>query len=310
MSTTEGRRAVEAVRPVGAVRSMTGLAQVAGDSGASRWTWEFKSVNAKGLDVRLRVPPGFDAFEIEARRSIGTRLARGTCHASLTITREKLPVQLRVDTERLAAITQALAAVPPTPGIGPATLDGLLALPGMIETLDRMPDPAAADALKAACTAGLDAALDALVAMREVEGAALRNVLDTRLDAIGRLTTAADEAPQRTPEAVRAKLAATIATLAERHALDPDRLHQEALILAAKADVREELDRLQAHVAAAHQLLAQGGPIGRRLDFLAQEMGREASTFCAKVDDAALTAMGLELRVEIEQLREQVQNIE
>ena len=141
-------------------------------------------------------------------------------------------------------------------------------------------------------------------------GAALRNVLDTRLDAIGRLTTAADEAPQRTPEAVRAKLAATIATLAERHALDPDRLHQEALILAAKADVREELDRLQAHVAAAHQLLAQGGPIGRRLDFLAQEMGREASTFCAKVDDAALTAMGLELRVEIEQLREQVQNIE
>ena len=293
-----------------AVRSMTGLAQVAGDSGPARWTWELKTVNAKGLDLRLRLPPGFDALEIEARKRIGVRLARGTCHAALTIMREKLPVQLRVDTEKLAALTQTLADVPLPPGIGPATLDGLLALPGMVETAERVHDPVAAETLKADCAAGLDDALDALVAMREVEGAALRDVLGTRLAAIARLTTAADDAPQRTPTVIRAKLAATIATLAERHALAPDRLHQEALILAARADVREELDRLQAHVAAARQLLAEGGPVGRRLDFLAQEMSREASTFCAKVDDAALTAMGLELRVEIEQLREQVQNVE
>lgn len=289
---------------------MTGLGQAAGDSGAARWTWELKTVNAKGLDLRLRLPPGFDALEIEARRRIGARLARGTCHASLTITREKVPFQPRVDTERLTAISQALAQVPLPSGIGPATLDGLLALPGMIETIERMPDPAAAEALRAACAAGLEAALDALVVMREVEGASLRDVLDARLAAIDRLTTAADGAPQRTPEAVREKLAATITALAGRHALDPDRLHQEALILAAKADVREELDRLMGHVAAARALLEQRGPVGRRLDFLAQEMGREASTFCAKVDDAALTALGLELRVEIEQLREQVQNIE
>ena len=289
---------------------MTGLAQVAGDSGAARWTWELKSVNAKGLDLRLRLPPGFDLLEIEARKRIGVRLARGTCHASLTVTREKVPVQLRVDTEKLAALTRALAEVPLPPGIGAATLDGLLGLPGMIETAERAPDPAAAEALKAACTAGLETALDALVAMREVEGAALRTILEARLAAIARLTTTADAAPQRTPEAVRTKLVATIATLAERHALDPDRLHQEALILAAKADVREELDRLQAHVAAARRLLEEGGPTGRRLDFLAQEMGREATTFCAKVDDAALTVLGMEMRVEIEQLREQVQNVE
>ncbi len=289
---------------------MTGLAQVADDSGMARWTWEFKTVNAKGLDLRLRLPAGFDPLEIEARKRIGARLARGTCHVSLTVTREKQPVQLRVDTEKLAVLARALGDVPLPPGIGPATLDGLLALPGMIETAERVPDPAAAEALKAACAAGLEVALDALVAMREVEGAALRDVCEARLAAIARLTTAADAAPQRTPEAVRAKLTATIATLAERRTLDPDRLHQEALILAAKADVREELDRLQAHVAAARRLLAQGGPIGRRLDFLAQEMSREATTFCAKVDDAALTTLGMEMRVEIEQLREQVQNVE
>ena len=180
----------------------------------------------------------------------------------------------------------------------------------MVETIERVPDPAAAEALKVACAAGLDAALDVLVAMRAMEGAALRDVLEGRLTAIARLTHAADTAPQRLPEAIRAKLAATVAMLAERPGLDPARLHQEALILAAKADVREELDRLQAHVVAARRLLGDGGPVGRRLDFLAQEMGREATTFCAKVDDAALTALGMELRVEIEQLREQVQNVE
>ena len=145
---------------------------------------------------------------------------------------------------------------------------------------------------------------------REGEGVALRPVLERRLEAIARLTREADEAPERRPDAVRAKLERSVAALVGQPGLDPVRLHQEALLLAAKADVREELDRLAAHVAAAGGLIATGGPVGRRLDFLAQELAREASTFCAKVNDAALTTIGLELRSEIEQLREQIQNIE
>ena len=187
---------------------------------------------------------------------------------------------------------------------------GCLSIRGVIEADESAPDAAGTEALAAACLAGLGEALDALVAMRASEGAALERVLRARLDRIGALTAQADAAPQRSPDFVRDKLARAIAELAERHALDPDRLHQEALILAAKADVREELDRLATHVVAARALLDAGGPVGRRLDFLAQELGREASTYCAKANDAALTAIGLELRVEIEQFREQVQNIE
>lgn len=288
---------------------MTGYAQTSGTFGAARWTWDIKTVNAKGLDLRLRLPPGNDALEIEARRRIGARLTRGTCHASLNITRESVP-KPRIDAALLTELVNTLSTITLPPSIGPATLDGLLAVRGVIETGEAPTEEGEADALRVASQNGLDAALDALVTMRETEGAALKAVLDDRLATIDRLRVTADEAPQRQPAAVREKLEATIASLAEKHALDPDRLHQEALLLAAKADVREELDRLAAHVVAARDLLATGGAIGRRLDFLAQELGREASTFCAKSNDAALTAIGLELRVEIEQFREQVQNVE
>ncbi len=289
---------------------MTGFAQAQGTSGAARWTWDLKTVNAKGLDLRLRVPPGFDRLEIEARRRIAARLARGTCHATLGVVRDTPAPAVRINTALLAALADAVAKLVVPASIAPATLDGLLAVRGVIEADDRSPDIAEGEALVAACDVGLDAALDALAAMRADEGAALRRILGERLEAIARLTAQADAAPQRRPDAVREKLTRTIAELAERHALDPDRLHQEALILAAKADVREELDRLATHVVAARALLSGGGAVGRRLDFLAQELGREASTYCAKSNDAALTAIGLELRVEIEQFREQVQNIE
>ena len=291
---------------------MTGFAQAGGSlaEGRVRWTWDLKTVNAKGLDLRLRLAPGFDRLEIEARRRIASRLTRGTCHATLTVVREARPASVRIDTDRLEALMRAVAAVARPASIGPATLDGLLALRGIVDVAEDATTPDDTDALVADCDRGLDRALDALVAMREEEGARLRVVLADRIAAVERLTRNADSAPQRQPEAVRVKLAATIATLAERHALDPDRLHQEALILAAKADVREELDRLLSHVSAARDLLNEGGAVGRRLDFLAQEFGREASTYCAKVNDAALTAIGLDLRIEIEQFREQIQNIE
>ena len=288
---------------------MTGFAQTSGTHQAARWTWDLKTVNAKGLDLRLRVPSGFDALEIAARKRIGARLNRGTCQAALTVAREATTSPLRINGVLLDALVAELGSVRLPPGLAGASLDGLLGVRGIIETAEEASGPAPEE-MHAACAAGLDAALDGLVIMRAKEGSALVVVFEERLAAIERLTHAADHSPQRQPAAIREKLAQTIAALAERHALDPDRLHQEALILAAKADVREELDRLLAHGAAARELLAAGGPIGRRLDFLAQELGREASTFCAKVNDAALTAIGLELRVEIEQFREQIQNIE
>ena len=291
---------------------MTGFAQAGGSLAEQRvrWTWDLKTVNAKGLDLRLRLPPGFDRLEVEARRRIAARLTRGTCHATLTVVREASAAAIRIDVDRLTALMQAAAAVPRPAAIGPATLDGLLAIRGIVEVVEDTPVVGVQDTLLSECDRGLDRALDALIVMRQQEGAKLRAILEERLAAISRLTRGADLAPQRQPDAVRAKLSATIATLSERFTLDPDRLHQEALILAAKADVREELDRLVAHASAANDLLSEGGAVGRRLDFLAQELGREASTYCAKVNDAALTAIGLDLRVEIEQLREQIQNIE
>ena len=180
----------------------------------------------------------------------------------------------------------------------------------MLKVDEAAVDSADHEALEAACAEGFERCLAALLAMRETEGDALRSVLERRLDAVASLTHAADVAPERRPAATRAKLERSLALLAAQAGLDPARLHQEALLLAAKADVREELDRLGAHVAAARRLVEDGDPVGRRLDFLAQELGREALTFCAKVNDAALTAIGLELRAEIEQFREQIQNIE
>ena len=298
--------------PAGAavLRSMTGFAQAFGTLGVARWSWDIKTVNAKGLDLRLRLPPGFDALEIEARKRIGARLTRGTCQATLTISREASLAQPRINVELLASLVDALAQLALPPTVGSATLDGLLGVRGVVEMGEEPTEAGATDTLKVACLTGLGDALEALIAMRTAEGVALQVILEERLATIARLARDADAAPQRQPEAIREKLAQSIAALTERHALDPDRLYQEALILAAKADVREELDRLATHVGAARDLIAAGGPCGRRLDFLAQELGREASTFCAKVNDAALTAMGLELRVEIEQFREQVQNIE
>ena len=292
------------------IRSMTGFAQQAGSCDAVRWTWEIKTLNAKGLDLRLRLPPGFDALDVVCRQRATARLARGTCTATLAIVHDIAAPRSRINAVLLGDLLRALAEITVPASVGPATLDGLLGVRGVVETDQVTVDSAEPNALLAACVEGFERGLAAVMAMRGSEGEALRPVLERRLAAIARLTNVADVAPQRQADFVRAKLERSIAVLAAQPGLDPVRLHQEALLLAAKADVREELDRLIAHVAAARGLIEAGGSIGRRLDFLAQELGREASTFCAKVNDAALTAIGLELRAEIEQFREQIQNIE
>ena len=294
-----------------AVSSMTGFARAIGSHGAWRWAFEIKTVNAKGLDLRLRMPSPFDRAEAEARARLGRALARGTCFATLTARRDSAAGRAQIDQAALDSIASIARAAAERIGVGPPTMDGLLSLKGVAEVVESEDDDAAVEVLCAAALKSLEDALADLKAARLAEGAALAAVLGERLDAIEALAVAAEANPARRPEAIRARLAESVAALLESsRAFDENRLYQEAILLAAKADIREELDRLKTHVAAARALLHEGGAIGRRLDFLAQEFAREANTLCAKANDVTLTAQGLELRAQIEQFREQVQNVE
>jgi uncharacterized protein (TIGR00255 family) len=291
--------------------SMTGFSRAAGALGPWRWTVEIKCVNAKGLDLRLRLPPGFDRIESEARARLAKGLARGSCFATITAQREGVGAKARLDANALEEIILAARAAAAKAGLAPPTMDGVLAVRGVVEVVEAGDDEASLAAVCAGALATLDLAIGALIASRRAEGAALAAILSERLEAIAALTQAADDNPARKPDAVRARLAVSLAALLQSgRGFDENRLHQEAILIAAKADIREELDRLKTHVAAARALIGEGGPVGRRLDFLAQELAREANTLCAKANDVSLTAQGLELRVQIEQLREQVQNIE
>jgi uncharacterized protein (TIGR00255 family) len=293
-----------------AIASMTGFAREAGVSGPSQWAWELKSVNGRGLDVRLRYPPGFDAVGEDARGQVQKAFTRGQCQLNLTITRGATPPRVRLNEEVLSALLDAVGRLNLPPGVKPASVDGLLAVRGVVEIEDEA-DAAASAELADALKAGIGRAVAALAEARLAEGRALSGILAGQLEAMEGLVASIETAPARRAEAVRAKLEAQIAALlGAAPALDPDRLHQEAVILATKADVREELDRLTAHIAAARALLRDGGAVGRRLDFLAQEMGRESNTLSAKANDVALSRIGLDLKAVVEQFREQVQNVE
>jgi uncharacterized protein (TIGR00255 family) len=294
-----------------ALSSMTGFARSHGVCGSYSWTLEIKSVNGKGLDLRLRLPPGWDAIEPTLRASASGTLARGSIQAGLAVERTGSTVAVRVNTAVLEAMLIAARDVARRIETSPPTLDGLLGLKGVMEVGEAEENVEERHQAEAAVAAGFAEAIAALAAMRRHEGNALAHILDLRLNEIATLVERAELAPGRRPEAIRARLAEQIATLlAQSDRFDPDRLHQEAVLIAAKADVREELDRLAAHVGQAQQLIAQGGPVGRRLDFLAQELNREANTLCAKANDVELTNIGLALKAAVEQFREQVQNVE
>ncbi|MFC5068366.1 YicC/YloC family endoribonuclease [Flaviflagellibacter deserti] len=291
--------------------SMTGFARADGSVGGLRWSWELKTVNGKGLDIRLRMPPGFDALEPAARAALGAKLQRGTCHANLSVSREGQAPVIRINDAALEQLVAALDVLKSRIDATAPSLDGLLAVRGVVEIADAEADEATKAAEGAAILAGLAQAADQLSKARRGEGEALQAVIEDRLAGIEQLTKAADQSPARQPDAIREKLAEQIkALIGSAPMLDQDRLHQEAVLLATKADIREELDRLYAHVAAARALLAEGNAVGRRLDFLAQEFGRESNTLCAKSNHVSLTAIGLELKAVIEQFREQVQNVE
>jgi uncharacterized protein (TIGR00255 family) len=294
-----------------AIASMTGFAREAGIVGPFQWAWEIKTVNGRGLEVRVRTPPGFDAVGEEARGQVLKALTRGQGQLTLALTRAATAPKVRINREVLQALLAALATVEVPKNVEPASIDGLLAVRGVVEVDEEVADPAHDAALAEALRGGVAALIESLKAARLSEGRALAGVLVAQIGTIERLVDEADASPARRPEAVRARLQALIGELLEgRAGLDPDRLHQEAVLIAARADIREELDRLRAHGEAARDLIAQGGPVGRRLDFLAQEFGREANTLCAKANDVSLSRIGLELKAVVEQFREQVQNVE
>ena len=294
-----------------ALSSMTGFARGHGVAGPYTWSWEIKSVNAKGLDLRLRLPPGWDAVEVPARTRAAEKLGRGTIYANLTIERKGVAPIVKVNEPMLNAVLTTLKSVEGRVEAAPARLDGILALKGLIEVTEEDESEDERRAAETAIIAGFDKLITDLTGMRREEGATLGRLLGTRLNEIATLAARAEAAPGRKPEAIRARLAEQVATLlSASERFDADRLHQEAILIASKADIREELDRLVSHVAQAQKLLADGGPVGRRLDFLAQELNRESNTLTAKANDVELTNIGLELKSVVEQFREQVQNLE
>lgn len=293
------------------LKSMTGFARADGQHGDTAWHWEVRSVNGRNLDLRLRLPSGFDAIEIRARGLAQEKLARGNCTISLWVKREGGQTEIRLNE---AALRQAEAVVERArdlTGLKPARLDTLLGMRGVVEAVEGEESEEAQAALQHVLLASLAAALEQLIGARASEGERLQAVIEKQLAAIGALVERAANVSGRQPEAVAARLQEQIARLTEPGSnLDPDRLHQEALLLAAKADIQEELDRLRAHVAAAQELIESSRPVGRKFEFLAQEFNREANTICSKAADVELSRTGLELKTVIDQLREQVQNIE
>jgi uncharacterized protein (TIGR00255 family) len=291
--------------------SMTGFARSQGSAGGHQWAWELKSVNGKGLDLRLRLPQGWDAIEAPVRASAGRRLARGNVSATLVVERNGALPTVRVNEEVLGALVETIRRIAKRIDADPPRLDGIIGLKGVIEIAEAEENADARREAEAAIAAGFEAAIAGLVNARRNEGEALGRLLEARLIEIARLTAAAEASPARAPEAVRARLAEQVKSiLGIGEKFDSDRLYQEAILLAAKADVREELDRLKAHVGAAQKLLVDGGPVGRKLDFIAQELNRESNTLCAKSNDVSLTAIGLDLKTAVDQFREQVQNLE
>lgn len=291
------------------LRSMTGFARADATAGAARFHWELRSVNSRGLDVRLRVPPGEERLEATTREMIGKAVARGNVSASLTIDSAATGGEVRVNEGALATVLAAVERLAERPGLDRARPEGILGLRGVLEVGDAA--QASDETRRGALLDALAAALSSLVEARRIEGERLAMVLAESVNRIEALVDRIAALPIRKPEMVRARLNEQVARLVGTGApLDPDRLHQEAMLLATRADVEEELKRLGAHIAAARSLLAEEAPVGRRLDFLAQEFNREANTVCSKSMDIEMTRLGLELKAVIDQLREQVQNIE
>ncbi|MEM9223055.1 MAG: YicC/YloC family endoribonuclease [Pseudomonadota bacterium] len=284
---------------------MTGFASRTGEIDGHSFQFDARSVNGRTLDVRMRLPPGYERQEMELRKAVAARFKRGSISISLSLKRPETETRYTVNHGQLTSYIDAIQTLAETGAVAAPRADGLLALRGVIEAVQE-DDTAAPD-----LGVEVEPLLQALEVDRVEEGARIAPLILDQLREMERLRAELDGHPERSPTAIKTRLGRQLADLLSSDAaLSADRLHQEAALLATRADVREELDRLEAHTAAACYLIEEGGPIGRKLDFLAQELNRETNTICAKAPHHAMTALGLELKAVIEQMREQVQNIE
>ena len=294
------------------LQSMTGFARAVSEHEGTSIAWEVKSVNGKSVEIRLRLPQGFERLEPAVRQTVQKRFSRGNFQATLTIGRaagsQAQPVVNEAFLKDLAGLAKRLQE---QFGVAPATADGLLSLRGVLDIPETTETEEVRAALDIAIMAALELALKGLEQARQGEGAALATLLLGHVDTIEALTLRAESDPSRETAAIRERISEQVGLLLDASAgLDASRLHMEAAFLATKADIREEIDRLKTHVASARALLGQGGAVGRKLDFLAQEFNRESNTLCSKSNAAAVTAIGLELKAVVDQFREQVQNLE
>ncbi|MDS7596670.1 YicC/YloC family endoribonuclease [Agrobacterium tumefaciens] len=293
------------------LQSMTGFARSEGASGRYRWAWELRSVNGKGLDLRLRLPAGMEGLETELREVASRSLSRGNIQAGLSLAATENRLEAVINREALDAVLALKKELGNVVDDRPLSFDTLLSVRGLVDFREAEDDAEAQAARNADVLAGFSEAVLKLKAMREREGDSLFSILSGQIDRIEQFATTIERDPSRQPEQIAARLATQIALIGDgAQGLDRDRLHAEAALIATKADLREEIDRLYAHVAASRELLKDGGPIGRKLDFLAQEFNRESNTICSKSNASAVTAAGIELKVVIDQFREQVQNLE
>jgi uncharacterized protein (TIGR00255 family) len=297
--------------PNGALNSMTGFARSTGSWRDVAWVWELKSVNGKALDLRFRLPPGFDAIENAARANASTVLKRGNVQINLALQNSTAPHDIKINTAMLDQLVAAAEELRKKLGSPPIHAESLLGLRGVLDSGEAILSEDDAKQRDAAVLKSFEKAVIELASARQAEGARLTAVISAQLQRIEDLCAAAAANPSRGPEAIRKRLGEQVAKLLEQSdSFDQQRLHQEVVLLATRADIQEELDRLASHIIAARTLLQSPEPVGRKFDFLAQEFNREANTLCSKANDPTLTSIGLDLKTTIDQLREQVQNIE
>ncbi len=297
--------------PTKKLASMTGYSRSTISFDGANVQCEIKSVNSRGLDIRLRLGQGLDALEPQIRRMLGDRLTRGSISCTITLQRDVGGAELVINQQALGAVLDAIDALSGKIEADRPRLDGILSIKGVVETREAPMNPEAEEKLQVAIIAQIESCIDDLLEARQQEGARLSDTICARINEIENLTNAAHAHPSRQREVFVSRISRQLAELNDTATtLSEERLHQEALLLATKADIREEIDRLYSHIDAARSLIANGGPVGRKLDFLSQEFNREANTLCSKSHSVELTNIGLDLKSTIDQLREQVANIE